>query len=221
MRARALSIGLAAVLVTCACSGSSESDSPDSGTEPERSVARVGTAAVSERLTVVTGEDPVATSVSASRTFFEDADVVVVAAEGDRAGTLLGASAAVALGVPLLLGADGDGVAEPVLAELDRLGTTTVLAIGDAAPAPGAGSGSASASPSRQDAKVIGVPAQPAALAAVLGQDLAEAEPVAEGADVAAVAALDPDEPAALRPEGGGAAEGDVPEDVLPDVEDV
>jgi hypothetical protein len=224
VRARALPIALTAVLFTGACTGSSDSGagSSDSGAGPEERVAQMTTAAPGEPLTLVTGDDPVATSVSASRAFFEKADVVVVAAEGDRAGTLLGASAAVALGVPLLLGADSDGVAEPVLAELDRLGTTTVLAVGDAAPAPGSGSGSASSSPSGEDAVVIGVPADPAALAAVLDQDLAEAEPVAEGADVAAVAALDPDEPAALRPEGGGSAEEDgenVAEGELPEIE--
>jgi hypothetical protein len=54
----------------------------------------------------------------------------------------------------------------------------------------------------------------------VLDVDLAESEPVAEGADVAAVAALDPDEPAALRPEGGVAAEGTPAGGELPDVED-
>ncbi|HZB19280.1 MAG TPA: hypothetical protein VE463_05530 [Blastococcus sp.] len=219
MRARALPIALAAVLFTGACSGSpsSEADPSDSAAEPEQPVAQVATAAASEPLTLVTGDDPVATSVSASRTFFDRSDVVVLAAEGDRAGTLLGASAAVALGVPLLLGADGDGVADPVLAELDRLGTTTVLAIGNAAPAPGAGS--APSSPSGEDARVIGVPADPAALARVLDQDLADAEPVAEGADVTAVAELDRDEPAALRPEGGDSTEADTAPGELPDVE--
>ncbi|WP_324276683.1 hypothetical protein [Blastococcus brunescens] len=160
--------------------------------------------------------------MSASRALFEGSGVVVLAAEGDRAGMLLGASAAVALGVPLLIGADGDGVAEPVLAELDRLGTTTVLAVGDAAPAPGSGSGSPSSSPSGEDLRVIGVAADPGALAEVLGRDLAETEPVAEDADVAAVAALDPAEPAALRPEDGGAAQEDgegIADGELPGVE--
>jgi hypothetical protein len=220
VRARALPIALAAVLITGACnaSPSSDADPSDSAAEPEERVAQVSTAAASEPLTLVTGDDPVATSVSASRTFFEHAEVVVLAAEGDRAGALLGASAAVALGVPLLLGAVGDGVAEPVLAELDRLGTTTVLAVGDAAPAPGTGDGSASSPPPGEDVSVIGVPAHPAALAAVLDQDLADAEPVAEGADVAAVAALDRDEPAALRPEGGDSTEADIAPGELPDV---
>ncbi|MDP5182039.1 hypothetical protein QOZ88_05265 [Blastococcus sp. BMG 814] len=207
MRARALPIALTAALLTGACTSS-----PDEGSDPEEQVAQIVTAAPGDRLTLVADEDPVAMAASASRTFFDEAGVVVLVAEDDPAGTLLGASAAVALGVPLLVGADGSGVDEPVLAELERLGTTTVLAVGDAAPAPAAASSSSSAassSPAEIDAEVIGVPADPAAVAAVLDQELAEADPVAEGGEVAAVAALDPAEPVALRPEGGrgGAAE--------------
>ncbi|SEM07706.1 hypothetical protein SAMN04515665_12912 [Blastococcus sp. DSM 46786] len=209
MRARALPIALTAALLTGACTSS-----PDEGSDPEEQAAQIVTAAPGERLTLVADEDPVAMAASASRTFFDEAGVVVLVAEDDPAGTLLGASAAVALGVPLLVGADGSGVDEPVLAELERLGTTTVLAVGDAAPAPAgassssaASSSAASSSPAGTDAEVIGVPADPAAVAAVLDQELAEADPVAEGGEVAAVAALDPAEPAALRPEGGGAAE--------------
>jgi hypothetical protein len=203
VRARALPLALTALLFTGACTGS-----PDGEPEPEEQAAQVTTAAPGERLTLVTGDGPVAASVSASSTFFEDAGVVVLAADDDRAGMLLGASAAVALGVPLLLGSGGGEMEEPVLAELERLGTTTVLAVGEAAPA--ADSGSGSSSPPGQDLTVVGVAADPEALAAVLDRDLAEAEPVAEDGDVAAVAALDPDEPAALRPEdGGGSADGD------------
>ncbi|WP_406568210.1 hypothetical protein [Blastococcus carthaginiensis] len=207
VRARALPIALTAALLTGACTSS-----PDEGSDPEEQVAQIVTAAPGDRLTLVADEDPVAMAASASRTFFDEAGVVVLVAEDDPAGTLLGASAAVALGVPLLVGADGSGVDEPVLAELERLGTTTVLAVGDAAPAPAAASSSSSAassSPAEIDAEVIGVPADPAAVAAVLDQELAEADPVAEGGEVAAVAALDPAEPVALRPEGGrgGAAE--------------
>ncbi|MCZ2857517.1 hypothetical protein O2W17_03070 [Blastococcus sp. VKM Ac-2987] len=206
MRARALPIALTAALFTGACTSS-----PDEGSDPEEQAAQVATAAPGERLTLVADEDPVAMAASASRTFFDEAGVVVLVAEDDREGTLLGASAAVALGVPLLVGADGSGVDQPVLAELERLGTTTVLAVGDAAPAPAGASSSsaASSSPAETDAEVIGVPADPAAVAAVLDQELAEADPVAEGGEVAAVAALDPAEPAALRPESGrgGAAE--------------
>ncbi|MGY2084240.1 hypothetical protein [Blastococcus sp. SYSU DS0539] len=224
MRARALPIALTAALFTGACTGSS-GDSSD----PEEQAARIATAAPGERLTLVADEDPVAMAASASRTFFDEAGVVVLAAEDDPAGTLLGASAAVALGVPLLVGADGPGVDEPVLAELERLGTTTVLAIGDAAPAPAgsstssaASSSPASSSPAESDAEVIGVPADPAAVAALLDRELAEADPVAEGGEVAAVAALDPAEPAALRPEGGpggAAAESSTEEDGGADAE--
>ncbi|PZU43449.1 MAG: hypothetical protein DI571_08910 [Arsenicicoccus sp.] len=206
MRARALPIVLTAVLFTGACTSS-----PDEGSDPEEQAAQVATAAPGERLTLVADEDPVAMAASASRTFFDEAGVVVLVAEDDPEGTLLGASAAVALGVPLLVGADGSGVDEPVLTELERLSTTTVLAVGDAAPAPAGGSSTsssaASSSPAELDAEVIGVPADPAAVAAVLDQELAEADPVAQGGEVAAVAALDPADPAALRPEGGGSTE--------------
>ncbi|MGY1914162.1 hypothetical protein [Blastococcus sp. SYSU DS0973] len=206
MRARALPLAVVAALFTAACTGS-----PEDGAGTEEQVAQVATTAPGERLTLVADDDPVAMAASASRTFFEEAGVVVLAAEGDRAGTLLGASAAVALGVPLLLGADGSGVDEPVRAELERLGTTTVLAVGEAAPAPASASSSSSASPAEDAPEVIGVPADPAALAAALDRELAEADPVAGDAAVAAVAALDPADPAALRPEGapGGSAEED------------
>ncbi|WP_347059961.1 hypothetical protein ABC795_05715 [Blastococcus sp. HT6-30] len=204
MRARALPLAVVAALFTAACTGS-----PEDGAGTEEQVAQVATTAPGERLTLVADDDPVAMAASASRTFFEEAGVVVLAAEGDRAGTLLGASAAVALGVPLLLGADGSGVDEPVRGELERLGTTTVLAVGEAAPAPA--SSSSSASPAEEDPEVIGVPADPAALAAALDREFAEADPVADDGAVAAVAALDPADPAALRPEGapGGSAEED------------
>src|SRR5690606_20109581 len=60
-------------------------------------------------------------AASATRTFFESAPVAVLAAPGEE---LRGASAAVALGVPVLL--DGPEAAT----ELDRLGVAVVLGIG-------------------------------------------------------------------------------------------
>jgi hypothetical protein len=102
-----------------------------SGDEAEQG-AGVATSAPDARLTLVADEDPVASAASASRALFDRADVVVVARDGDAAGTLLGASAATGLGVPLLLEPAGGGAADALSGELERLGTTTVLAVGAA-----------------------------------------------------------------------------------------
>jgi hypothetical protein len=130
--------------------------------------------------------------------------VAVVAPEGDRAATLLAASAAVGLGVPLLLDPEGDAGDDAVAAELDRLGAGTVLAVG-AETAPG-------------DAEVVSAPATAEGVSAATGLDLADGEPVPADGDVAAVAALDPDAPTALRaddaaePSGAaGEASGELP----------
>src|SRR5918993_501534 len=75
-----------------------------------------------------------------SRTVFERSPVVVVARADDRAGVLLGSSAAVGLGVPLLLEPEGGAVSDVLASELDRLGVEAVLAVGEA---DGSGLGSA------------------------------------------------------------------------------
>jgi hypothetical protein len=170
--------------------------------------ARVVTAAPRDALTVVPGADPVAAAVGSSRSLFRHAEVVVVARAGDLPGTLLGASAAVGLGVPLLLEPPGGGLAgDPLGAELDRLGSRTVLAVGAAGGAAGDGR------------TVVAVPAQPDAVARAARLRLADAPPVADGGEVAAVARLDPAAPAALRPAGGPqAGPGPSARDRLPDV---
>jgi hypothetical protein len=172
----------------------------------------VVTSAPDTRLTVIADENPVASAVSVSRALFDEAAAVVVAREGDRPGTLLGSSAAVALGVPLLIepragtattttpargGSDAPGTPDPVAAELRRLGAAEVLAVGTAAEhtanSPAAG---------RHALDVVRVPADLGAVEAVTGVRLRQAAPVPADGDAAAVAALDPAAPAALRPEG-------------------
>ena len=197
MRHRAAPLAVSALLLAAGCTSSSSGGGGDAGP------ATVAAAAPGERLTVVADTEPVAAAVSTSRALFEESGVVVVAPDGDRAATLLGASAAVGLGVPLLLDPDGEDGDDAVAGELDRLGATTVLAVG-ADTAPG-------------DADVVSVPASAEAVAAATGLDLAEADPVPEGGEAAAVAGLDPDAPAALRPEDGdepaeGEASGELPE---------
>nr|WP_239521293.1 hypothetical protein [Blastococcus saxobsidens] len=153
--------------------------------------AVVGASAPEERLTVVADPDPVAAAVGTSRALFERSDVVVVARAVDSAGVLLGSSAAVGLGVPLLVvdGADDGAVTE----ELDRLGATDVLVVGDAELPAGDGG-----------PEVLAVPATVAAVGEATGLDLGDADPVPADGDnaAAAVAALDRDDPVALLPEG-------------------
>ncbi|WP_369252377.1 hypothetical protein [Geodermatophilus amargosae] len=182
---------LGALLLTAACT--SPGAAGDEGSAAEE--AAVATSAPDERLTLVADAEPVASAVSASRALFDEAGVVVVAPDGDRAATLLGASAAVGLGVPLLLDPEGEGSDDAVAEELDRLGAQTVLAVG-ADSAPG-------------DADVVAVPATADAVAAATGLDLAEADPVPDDGDAAAVAALDPDAPAALLPADADPAQGE------------
>ncbi|SNS37679.1 hypothetical protein SAMN06893096_103444 [Geodermatophilus pulveris] len=200
MRSPTVPIALAVVLLAGGCGGAS-------GEEAEAEAAGVSTSAPDARLTLVADDDPVASAASTSRALFDTADVAVVARDGDAAGTLLGASAATGLGVPLLLEPGGNGSADALTAELERLGTATVLAVGEAE-VPGDGG-----------PEVVAVPADPDAVAAATGLELGEAQQVDGGAEAAAVAELDPEQPAALV--AGDAAEPPAGEDPgeLPAVE--
>ncbi|WP_309229533.1 MULTISPECIES: hypothetical protein [unclassified Blastococcus] len=139
------------------------------------------TAAPGERLTLLPQTEPAAAALAASDVFFDSSPVVVSARADDRPGLLLAASAAVGLGVPLLVD-DGDGFAD----ELDRLDAGTVLAVGEA---DGAGA---------DGPDVVRVPARAGAVAASTGLPLDEVEEVAAEDELEAVADLDRDEPVAL-----------------------
>ncbi|MCV2490933.1 hypothetical protein OF117_16380 [Geodermatophilus sp. YIM 151500] len=230
MRTSALPVVLSAVLLLAGCT-SAPSAEVAAGTSGDAAVpAEVRTAPPGEPLTVVADPGAVEAAASASRALFARAEVAVVARDGDAAGVLLGASAAAGLGVPLLL-EPGDGTPAAALAEeLDRLGTTTVLAVGGAkgdapaggAPADGAaedgvsGAAAPDGTPSTSGARdgegpeEVAVPADPGAVAAATGLDWADVVEVPDGGAAAAVAALDADDPVALRPAGAGApASGD------------
>ncbi|MGY1723316.1 hypothetical protein [Blastococcus sp. SYSU DS0533] len=188
MRSRTIPLALsAALLAGCTSSGDEE--------PAEAPVAEAVTAAPEEQLTVVADEDPVGTAASTSRALFGSSDVAVLADEGDRAAMLMGASAAVAMGVPLLV-TTGAETPEPVTGELERLGAGAVLAVGDA-------------ELTGSDVDVVTVAADAEAVAAATGLDLADGDPVPADGDAAAVAALDPEQPTALRAEGGGGAAAD------------
>ena len=89
---------------------------------------------------VVGGATPARMSISVSQALFSAAPTVVVASPTDAAGVASGADEAQQLDVPLLLldhdgQAPAGGIPTPALfaAELTRLGTSTVIAIGNAA----------------------------------------------------------------------------------------
>ena len=187
MRRSALPALATALLTLPACTSFTDDATGAEGGSPAGD-ATVATASP-ESLTLITEGSPAALAAAASRALFESSDVAVLARDGDEAGTLLAASAAVGLGVPLLIEApdDGDVLAE----ELDRLGVDSVLAVGDAR---GDGSG----------AEVIAVPAAPAAVTDATGLDWAEEQDAGEDA-AGAVAQLDPARPVAL---GGTGARG-------------
>jgi hypothetical protein len=183
----ALPATVAAVLALSACtsfSGSSRGEpEPDGGSAAAEGAV---VTAAPEKLTLVTDGSPGALAAATSRALFRSSDVAVLASEGDDAGTLLAASAAAGLGVPLLL--DGPEAAD----ELHRLGTGTVLAVGKASGPDGG-------------PDVVAVPADAAAVADAAGLEWAGEEDAGD-APAAAVADLDPSAPVALG--GGGPADG-------------
>src|SRR4051794_8732243 len=129
VRARAGTV-LVAALLLAGCTSFTESADP-SGSRSSPSGGGLATAAPTDPLTVVAGSDPAGSAVGASRALFTHAELAVVARDDDPAGALLGASAAVGLGAPLLLTPAGGSLADdPLGAELDRLGTRTVLSVG-------------------------------------------------------------------------------------------
>ncbi len=208
MRSRVLALVLALPLFTSGCTGFSEAPS-GSGDEPPASERSAATTVPASPLTVLADPDPAASAVAMSQALFARSPVVVMARAGDRAGVLLGASTAVGLGAPLLLEPEGGGPSDTVATEVARLGAGTVLAVGEAdGRAPDGDAG-------RHD--VVSVPADPAAVAEATGLEFGPPEPVDGDGEAAAVAALDPDHPAALRPDGtpptgDGVGTGSVPE---------
>ncbi|MGY1839207.1 MULTISPECIES: hypothetical protein [unclassified Modestobacter] len=200
-------LALVTALVLAGCTGSDDGGAGGSGGSDEPAVAEVVTAAPDAARTLVADADPLAAAVSTSRALYESSDVAVVAGSGDADAELLGAVAAVGLGVPLLLGSDGP--ADALGEELDRLGVQTVFAVGEDATGllPGGS----------DDVDVVATPSTAAAVEEATGLDLAEATTVPDAERAAAVAGLAPDAltaltaeepPAPASPSGEAAGEG-------------
>ena len=150
-------------------------------------------------LTIAADADPAAEAAATSRALFRSSDVAVVVRISDLPGVLAGASAAVALGVPMLVEPE-TGTATVLDTELDRLGTETVLAVGRARAVPQA--------PARgkRSRRVVRVAATAAALTAA-GVPLRGRRSVARDAVAAGIALLDPGAVQALVPVGGSTAD--------------
>ncbi|MFP5373079.1 MAG: hypothetical protein ACLGI3_20370, partial [Actinomycetes bacterium] len=207
-----LPVAVATILLVAGCTSFADPPGEDARAGP---VARANTSAPDAELTVVADADPVAAAVSTSRALFDSAELVVVARADDVRGTLLAAATAVGLGVPLLVQPrSADAGTDLVAEEMERLGATTVLAVGPA------GDASENRRPggARADREVVGVPADPAGIEELTGLEFSPADPVAPGEESAAVARLEPEAPAALLPEGPAPDPTDVDAEPVPEV---
>lgn len=128
--------------------------------------------------TVLTAADPVEAAVQVSSAVLRSAPVVVLVPDDDPAAQLTGASAAVAVGAPLLL-VTGSTADRPVRAEVARLGAQAALVVGDA---------STRGLPDELALVRLPAGAGPDELAAVTGEPFADRVPAEDA--VAAVARL-------------------------------
>ncbi|MGC5615867.1 hypothetical protein [Georgenia sp. Z1491] len=127
-RRAALAALATSTLVLAACGSGGDDAEGDGGQDgdggADGSTAHVAQAAAPGESLVLEGEGT-ARSVAAAGTYFDSSPVVVLAPDGGPR-SVEAASAGVHLGVPVLV--DGDDAAEA--AEIERLGATTVLAVG-------------------------------------------------------------------------------------------
>ncbi|MBO3101281.1 hypothetical protein [Cellulomonas fengjieae] len=154
--------------------------------------AQVG--APAEAATVIEAATAEQAALDVSRALFVTAPVVVVVGAQDVAGQLTAASAAVALGAPVLLTAPG-GDPAPVLAELARLDTRAVLAVGAVTLVP----------PSPVDVVPVPAGADGDVLRAATGATFGPPTEVPAGQEVASVRALAAPGPSVLLVAGAPA----------------
>ncbi len=141
-------------------------------------------------LTVIDSADEADASIRASVALFATSPVTVVAFADDERSRFAAASTAIALGVPLLIANDDN---RPLLRELDRLGTTDVVAIG---PAPEG---------LIEERVLYAVDATPGSIGALLGIELTERRVADDASVVGTLAELAPGEAVLLTPEAVGA----------------
>lgn len=188
-RPAALVSAASALALLAGCTGGGREDQAPDAT-PTPTVLRSAVTLPDAPATVLPADDAGATALAVSEALFAEASVVVLAGSDDPAVLAPAASAAVALGAPVLLD-DAEGVAE----EVERLGGTDVLLLGDA-----------DAGDLPDDVRTYAVP--DGAGLADLGVAVGDAQEVPDGALVTAVAALERPEPALLAAAPAAAAPG-------------
>jgi hypothetical protein len=178
--------------------------------EPDPAPLTSRTVLPSAFLTVASDVDPVANAIAASQALYDKAEFVVTAPAGDLGAQVIASSAAVALGVPLLLTPSSESSASTAAldSELDRLGATSVLDVGGNAPGPTEGS-SPTDTPRPTDAPDrLQLDGGAAALNEVLPDRLEISEVASEQGVLAAVAGLGPAAPRVLSLAGDANASG-------------
>lgn len=192
-RVVAAALALGVVLGAGACTLGSRPSAPAPASsavagpsaEPSPPPARSRTADPAEPLAVVAAGGEAERARAASALLFRSAPVVVVAPAGDREAQRLAAHVSVQTGVPLLVAASAGPEAGPdpaLLAEVERLGATTVVVVGEA-PAPDEGA---------SGRRVVRAAATARAVADATGLRLGAGEPGDPAALAGRVAALAP-----------------------------
>jgi hypothetical protein len=129
-RTTALVAALALLLSACAAVETPLGDlGADAGAE-QPPQARAETAAPADTATVVPAADPAEATLGVTKTLWQQAPVVHVAAAEDESAAAAAATAAADLPGPVLLLPSGTGGADAVAGELERLEATTVVTYG-------------------------------------------------------------------------------------------
>lgn len=159
---------------------------------------RVATSLPTDFLTVAADPDPVLNALLVSAALYQRAELVVTAPVDDDRAQLLAASAALDLGVPLLLTpAVGAPPSAAVAAELTRLQASHVLSVGGDRTATSSPAPTGTTGPANQT--LIRVSATPAAVNAVLPVPLGVVKVSSRTEALSALAAMDPLAPALLN----------------------
>ncbi len=188
--------GVLALLAACTDGTPDGSGRTDAATSSPSPTPTAATLQASPPPATVTDDDAAVAAVQTSAALFASAPVVVLADAADVPGQLTAATAAVAVGAPVLL----TGAGADVAAEVERLEPRAALVVGGA---------DATVLPDDVDAVPLPAGADADALADVTGRPVGADTPVAAGGEAAAVRALAPGDVAVLRAEAAGEAPAD------------